>query len=725
MKFENKVYSKIYDKNGGLLSEFVDSNLVVSQGKEIIRDCLVYWNKQTGDVVAHWSMDDNEANTTVLDTTGNHNGTCSVNTNTIYNASGKLGGCQTIDGTVINTIPDSDDLKTQAFSISLWIKFNQIESSVYGQTLFMGTGDGTWTNGYLMRQAGNKFYFNTNHWQNGQVLVSTQSLMANTWYHLVFVVNDSAVNKMYINGIEEASGPYSIVNHSFSDKKIASSVLGNLDGFIDQVLFTEGALSQSEVSALYTALELSNNGLRNITLSTDTTPPTISDTTLGGTLYETGLQSNESETNLESAMTFGTDTLEHDILNIPFKYTNSTGSELSLNKIGVFDYNGGDKRLFGALLLNDGDGTVLPIDGYILSYYEIKVVKLDSDEGYLTDWGVKAVTHALVYGNVDYKLDYVGFGSGYGGGLIVNNDIPTNNLLLHYNFDGDYNDNSGNNYHGTNSGCTFTTALTGDSGQAILQDSGSDYVSAPLEEALRVDGDLTFICYIDERDVSGDAHIMSCGSSGESLSTNILFELRRTSNYIRIFHEYGSGSNIEITTTIPINAHDILHLIIVRDVSEKKYIFYVDGIFHSEYTYAANPEKASSGNTQRWYFGKSLANNWGGIISDVMIYNRVIEAGEISSFYGTHGGSFQPSNSINSLFATTQATSILSSEANKILTSFDYTSGVGRQVEEVGVGHSDDNGTTLDLFSKFEHSKTLSASENWTDTITNAIELEE
>jgi len=168
------------------------------------------------------------------------------------------------------------------------------------------------------------------------------------------------------------------------------------------------------------------SGLRNVKLSTSLIPPSSTDTLLGGTVYDAGLQSNDSVINLEPEMYFSTDTLKHDQLNIPYKWTNSTGGSVFLGKIGIYDYNGGTERLFGALLLNDGSGASVPNGGFTLSKYVITIEKGVNDYGYLTDWGVEAVIHALFYNNVDYNLDYVGLGSGpYTDGNSINGLFDT------------------------------------------------------------------------------------------------------------------------------------------------------------------------------------------------------------------------------------------------------------------------------------------------------------
>lgn len=607
MKFKNTNTYTVYDKNGKIYKNqenITDENLVVTQGKEVIRDCLIYENKSTQGVIAYWKLDDNTPTTNVIDETNNYNGTCSVNTNTIYSSEGRDGGCQDKANTVYTEVGSATDFLYQEFSISLWVKFDSVSGT---PTLFGGQDVGNWQDGYAMRLTGGVFKFHTNHWSSGQVLTSTTTPIVDTWYHCTFVVNDNGTNRMYINGIEEASASYSIIAHSGQTKIIGNSTdrdAGHgLDGKIDNVHFMNKALSQSEITVLYNNYDFRFNGLRNIKLSTNATGPQLTDTSIGGTEYSCRRQSNESETNLEDDISFGSTTLEHDTLTIPFKYTNDTGGELTLNKLGAFDYNGGSQRLFSALLLNSGNGATIPDGGYILSYYEMILEKGVNDDGYLTDWGIKAIIHALVYGNTDYNIDYVGFGSGKNHILPMTNDTSPSPFVA-------------------SSSSTWQSNLT-----SYRAFDGGSGVWQPRNNA--------------------EPHWVQidCGSV---VSVGAYLIKGTSSNAIRDWTIQGSNT----------------------------------GVFSGEETIL----DTQSGNTDTDDNAIVIAFN--GIQS--FRYWRVHLTYGVTGYTNVEMFQllrYEADNSINNLFATTQATSILPSESNKLLTSFDYTDSGGHQVEEVGVGH--------------------------------------
>jgi len=204
------------------------------------------------DYIASWKLDDNLATTNVIDETGVHNATCTVNTNTIYNPSGKIGGCQYKTTNVNTEIPDSADLKVQEFSISLWVKFDNVSGE---QGLFNGTDGNYWDNGYGITLKDGRIQGHKNREAEGaNRAISTTVPIVGTWYHVVFiVVNTPTPNNIYINGIlEGSSSNITPISHANEVKRIGNSGNGKwLDGYIDQVRFYDRVLTSTEVTELY------------------------------------------------------------------------------------------------------------------------------------------------------------------------------------------------------------------------------------------------------------------------------------------------------------------------------------------------------------------------------------------------------------------------------------------------------------------------------------------
>jgi len=350
MKWNNTAYSEIYDKNNNLVDKFEDDNIVVNQGLEIIRDCLKFGNKLTSLQNIHPVMTSNVLPYPYVVTS---NGSFPVGSE--FMAFDEVTGSN--NSFYATTIPAELGIqldKARTFD-RYSLRTDYVVGGILSSWVLKGSDNGSdWTD------------------------IDTQTHTLANGVDTMFALS-SPVTYKYVKFFNMTS--------------------------------TGASLRLSIVR--FIGYPGNRNGLRNIKLSTNSTTPTLSDTNLGsGTEYNVGLQSNESETNLETEMSVTTTILSGDTLNIPFKYTNSTGSSITVNKLGLYDYNGGSIRLFSALLLNSGSGTIIPTGGFILTYYKLQLSKITPDFGYLTDFGIKAIIKGLIYGDTTYNINTIGFGSG-------------------------------------------------------------------------------------------------------------------------------------------------------------------------------------------------------------------------------------------------------------------------------------------------------------------------
>jgi len=90
------------------------------------------------------------------------------------------------------------------------------------------------------------------------MVVSTTSLTANTWFHLVVSLDNSNVS-LYVNGVLEATTPASTVGFDYTiGKKVYLGATNEISydapfiGTMDNIRFYDRTLSAAEVSALYT-----------------------------------------------------------------------------------------------------------------------------------------------------------------------------------------------------------------------------------------------------------------------------------------------------------------------------------------------------------------------------------------------------------------------------------------------------------------------------------------
>ena len=130
-------------------------------------------------------------------------------------------------------------LGTGDFTVELFARFNAISDQCLYDTLALGA-DGQRPGGVAwVLQANGKLNF----FHNGAFrLESTATLLANTWYHLVFY-RLSGTFGYYVNGVSSGSGPLSIAltDSCFTCGVVANSLTSySVNGHIDEYRITKG-----------------------------------------------------------------------------------------------------------------------------------------------------------------------------------------------------------------------------------------------------------------------------------------------------------------------------------------------------------------------------------------------------------------------------------------------------------------------------------------------------
>jgi len=231
--------------------------------------CLAGVEARATSIVAQWTMDDNAANTTVVETVAGNDGTFidpslpvnhSPSPNTDAHAAvGKFGGALEFDGV--------DDYVTTSFagvngtaarSVSLWIKGTSVDQDATPYLVAWGEIDsfdaGT---SWRMRLTPDGF---PRIETNGTGFDGDVNVLDDQWNNIVVTWDDvTGVSNIYVNGALDATNGSLGVNTS-----VAGNVwIGNAEvftaaqqetrqfkGLIDDVRIYDYALSQSEVSAL-------------------------------------------------------------------------------------------------------------------------------------------------------------------------------------------------------------------------------------------------------------------------------------------------------------------------------------------------------------------------------------------------------------------------------------------------------------------------------------------
>ncbi len=204
-------------------------------------------------LVSYWSLEENEDNTTVIDSHGDNDGTLEGGKNTEdVSVSGKVSNAFEFDGEGDYVrITHNDNLSMSLkFSIGLWVKKNETKSSNFIRK----------SNNYAIDVHGDKLRFfvydeDSTLFLKGLTEEKTINFCDNTWRHVV-MVNDGDYLYLYIDGeeVDKRSAPSKNLYTSDSILRFGDTTNNRFDGSIDEVGIWNRALSAEEISALY------NNG---------------------------------------------------------------------------------------------------------------------------------------------------------------------------------------------------------------------------------------------------------------------------------------------------------------------------------------------------------------------------------------------------------------------------------------------------------------------------------
>ena len=215
--------------------------------------------------VAHWPMDDNEPNTTVLDVVGGYNGIANKNTEDLF-ATGTIGGAFDFNGVsdYVDTNNTFQSTFRDSFSVSLWVKFaDGIPSAAEYLLGIKETG------------ALGDFYIANNNgiiyaiYSYGITTVTLQSSISlsdgqSDWIHIVCTLDVTGVNLgnfyLYINsGLVDSElnksigiSVFSVIPNLFlGDTNDETPPVSPINGLLDNVMLFNKALSQTEITVLY------------------------------------------------------------------------------------------------------------------------------------------------------------------------------------------------------------------------------------------------------------------------------------------------------------------------------------------------------------------------------------------------------------------------------------------------------------------------------------------
>jgi hypothetical protein len=204
-----------------------------------------------------------------------------------------------------------------------------------------------------------------------------------------------------------------------------------------------------------------------------------------------------------------------------------------------------------------------------------------------------------------------------------------------YPFDGNANDISGNNLHGTVSGAVLSPNRSGTANSAYLFDGQDDFISAGNPTQLQITNQMTLAAWIRLTATTGALRdiVTKLGSTGTTTTGYNFVKDWSVSNggFHRIsFHAYPNGPGCLNYLTGQINASEWKFVAITLDGSTLR--SYHNGLLVSEVTNQCPLTNTTLGN---FLIGKGTTgySPFQGNIDDVTVYNRALTASEMLQLY--------------------------------------------------------------------------------------------
>ncbi len=238
------------------LNDLIDGVWTIA-GKEIEKHAEWTANLNVG-LVSYYKLDENAANTLVLDSVLLNNGTSSTNTNNLFDVNGIINSAFDFESTnsenvkINNGAGVGEDLDLlEDFSFSLWIKLESVGGGEHGYMIGKRSAGG-FQYVFRVENSGN---IHLSLLTTGGAIADTNALSLATWYHVVVTRDDDGNTIFYINGTAKDSAASNSVSHVNTDVFLADSELHQantiFDGVMDEVGIWNRILTPSEVTQLY------------------------------------------------------------------------------------------------------------------------------------------------------------------------------------------------------------------------------------------------------------------------------------------------------------------------------------------------------------------------------------------------------------------------------------------------------------------------------------------
>ncbi|KKN75856.1 hypothetical protein LCGC14_0375640 [marine sediment metagenome] len=262
--------SLVLEFSNVLLRFYKDGAIVSSAGTEDL--------SALDNIIAHWKLNDNASNTTVLDDDGNtHDGTATVNTSALHTI-GQVGtGAFGFNGTESVKVDDAATLSfgngstDSAFSIAAWFYYDGVtgDQMIISKDGLVASSKREWL---LTINANNILTFALYHDDSTAALGVSATVLtfADKGWHFVVVTYDGSSSEtglnLYLDGsldndVRAETGTYVAMTATDTDVYIGASFSSGAVGFnfqdkIDNVAMFSDELSSSEANALFSAISI-------------------------------------------------------------------------------------------------------------------------------------------------------------------------------------------------------------------------------------------------------------------------------------------------------------------------------------------------------------------------------------------------------------------------------------------------------------------------------------
>ena len=226
-------------------------SLVIVAMLGILALCGAAWAVEVNEPIAHWKFDETSG-TTALDCVGDNNGTVHGATWT----TGQIDGALSFDG-VDDYVDCGNDESldiTDEITVSAWVYSDDFHQ--HGMVVVKNPVNSVW-----------EFFFEASptgegqsglKWRGDSLIGIVANKPSDSQWHHILATQDGTLAKIYIDGIESASGTISALGSSSGtvnigrfDSGVPTSWIYYFNGKIDDVRIYDKALSAEEIRRLY------------------------------------------------------------------------------------------------------------------------------------------------------------------------------------------------------------------------------------------------------------------------------------------------------------------------------------------------------------------------------------------------------------------------------------------------------------------------------------------